>query len=321
MPKRTPPEDEKTQRLERTQRLTERTQKLPERTPETRSRGRGKVVGSVHTPKKRHNRPRRDPNPILRRVCGVLFLIELGLIVFANPYLRVTQVRVEGTQTLAPSQVFEEARVPARTNIFWMALRQPFIARLNTDPVVDHATRRIKLPNTLILRVWERQPFATLALDHQYWLLDSRGVPFRTLTEPYPGVPLVAAQSDDIQGQMLSADTLTLGKPIGAVWLQQTYKLIALVAPDQNLAAAKIKVDQNGNLCLNRRDNLQILLGQADALPQKVALAQAAVAADGGAIARQASYIDVSCPQQPVWMPRPASKSDRRINTWADSSD
>jgi cell division septal protein FtsQ len=217
---------------------------------------------------------------------------------------------VEGAQTLSPMQAFTEAHVPARTNIFWMMLHQPFVRRLQADPVVSHASRSMELPNTLVLRVAERQPVATLALDHQYWLLDAQGVPFRLLTEPYPGVPMVAPQSDVIQGQALSADTISLGKPVKAVWLRQTYSLMALIATDQKLAAAKIKVDQNGNLCLNRKDNLQIFLGQADALPEKVALAQAAIAADGGVIARRASYIDVSCPQQPVWMPRMASRDD-----------
>ncbi len=67
-----------------------------------------------------------------------------------------------------------------------------------------------------------------------------------------------------------------------------------------DLDGAKITVDQNLNLCLNRKDNLQIRLGQPDSLPQKVALADATVSADGGALARQAAYIDVSSPQQPV---------------------
>ena len=46
---------------------------------------------------------------------------------------------------------------------------------------------------------------------------------------------------------------------------------------------------------------MQIKLGQPDDLPQKLALAQAAVGWHGGAFARRAACIDVSSPQQPVY--------------------
>jgi cell division septal protein FtsQ len=312
MPKRTVPDDERTLEMPKQtpdmQTREMRSREMRARNPDASStRHRAKSSTPVRTPKKRHPRRRRDWNPVIRRVAAAVFAVELGLIVFANPYLRVTRVNVEGTQTLSPTQVFDEARVPPHTNIFWMALHQPFAKRLTADPVVDHAARRIKLPNTLILQVWERQPYATLALDGHFWLLDAHGVPFRTLTEPYPGLPVVAPQTRKIQGQVLGPDNVALGTPLRTDWLKHSYQLIALTAPDQNLAAMKIEVDQNGNLCLNRKDNFRILLGQADALPQKIELAQAAITAHGGQINQTAAYIDVSCPEQPAYMQRPTA--------------
>ena len=112
----------------------------------------------IQPPKKRHNRKRRDWNVLVRRVCGVALLAELGALVFANPHLQVIQVQIVGLQTLPAAQVLAEARVPARTNIFWMALREPFAARLRCDPVIAQVTRAIRLPHTLVLRVTERRP-------------------------------------------------------------------------------------------------------------------------------------------------------------------
>ncbi|MGI4789082.1 MAG: hypothetical protein ACRYFS_09555, partial [Janthinobacterium lividum] len=82
------------------------------------------------------------------------------------------------------------------------------------------------------------------------------------------------------------------------------YRLLTLTQADPNLDGTKIVVDQNLNLCLNRKNRPQIRLGQPDALPWKMALADAALSAYGGALSQRASYIDVSCPQQPVWRPR-----------------
>jgi hypothetical protein len=45
-----------------------------------------------------------------------------------------------------------------------------------------------------------------------------------------------------------------------------------------------------------------------------MALAQAAVTAGGGQIALHAAYIDVSCPQQPAFMPRAATRGNTLKN-------
>lgn len=153
-----------------------------------------KTLRPSRRPKKRANRKRRDWNRPLRRAAVLLLVLEIGAALFASPRLRVTQVRVDGAQTLTTQQVFAEAQVPARANIFWLALRAPFVRRLQADPVIDHAARRIELPNTLVLQVWERQPYATLALNGAFWLLDRRGVPYRRLDAPARGVPLIAFQ-------------------------------------------------------------------------------------------------------------------------------
>jgi cell division septal protein FtsQ len=275
-----------------------------------------KSRGSIPAPKRRtHRRAPRNwgrINSTLRGIAFVGLAVELGLILFANPSLRVTKVRVDGAQTLTPAQVYAEAHVPPRANIFRLALREPFAHRLERDPLIDHASRRIQLPDTLILTVTERQPFATLASGGQYWLLDQKGVPYQSLDKPYPGVPLVAVQSSAVSG-----GDVMLGQPLHTRWLAQTYSLMGLLARNSTLEASKISVDQNANICLNRADKLQILLGQPEALPQKVALAEAAVEANGGTIARRAAYIDVSCPELPVWKPRPETEEDRaQARSW-----
>ncbi len=251
----------------------------------------------IRLPKKRANHKRRNWNRTLLGIALFLFLAEAGALLFANPYFRVTRVRVDGAQTLTPQQVYAEAQVPDRTNIFWM-LRQPFARRLAQDPVIDHAERSVALPNLLVLTVTERQPRVVLFGRGQFWLLDKKGIPYRLLPRPLPQVPLLQVS------RAVMPETVTLGKPLPAVWLSDAYRLLALLPENPDLEGAKITVDQNMNLCLNRQDNLQIRLGQPDSLSQKLALADATVSAQGGALARDAAYIDVSCPQQPVYKPR-----------------
>jgi len=262
----------------------------------------------IRAPKKRTNRRRPNWNRSLKFVAVALALGIVAALLFWNPALYVTRVRVDGAQTLMTQQVFAEARVPKRTNIFWM-LRQPFTRRLALNPVIDHASRSIHLPNLLVLTVAERQPRVILAAQGQFWLMDGKGVPYQQIDRPLPPLPIVQVSA------RVMPDDLALGKPLRAVWLPDAYRLLALVQAIPDLDGAKITVDQNLNLCLNSKDNLQIRLGQSDFLPQKVALADAAMSADGGALAREAAFLDVSSLQQPVYKPRPNSKDNDRTES------
>ena len=256
-----------------------------------------------HRRRQKTNRRKRNWNRTLQVFAVFLALGDLAALAFA-PGLHVTKVRVEGTQTLTPQQVFDEAQVPSRTNIFWM-LRQPLTRRLMADPVIAHAERSVRLPDTLVLTITERQPFAVLAATQdgarQFWLLDPNGVPYRQIERPLPSLPVIEAAAAALP------DPVTLGRPTGAVWLPDAYRLLALTEADRQLSGAKIAVDQNLNLCLNRKGMPQIRLGQSDSLPWKMALTEAALSAYGGALSLRAAYIDVSCPQQPVWRPRMTS--------------
>lgn len=256
--------------------------------------------------KRRANRRRRNWHRIIRRCCAVLLVAEALGLLLANPYLRVTHVRIEGLQTLPGDQVFAEAQVPNKTNIFLMAARQPFVKRLQKDPVIDHVSRAIELPRTLVLTVAERQPYTVLSANGGYYVLDRKQVPFRLVDEPPKGIPVLALQGD------MDPGALALGKPIRADWLTQAYKLIALLGAKKNLEAQSIKVDQNANLCLNRKDNLQIKLGQPEELPEKLAVAQETVTAAGENAGARIAYIDVSCPSQPALMPRQQSRPAKR---------
>ena len=258
------------------------------------------------TPRRKTNRRRPNWNRVGQVVAVFLALGDLAALAFA-PGLHVTKVRVQGIQTLTPQQVFQEAKVPNRTNILWM-LRQPLTKRLAADPVIDHAERTVRLPDTLILTVTERRPYAVLSSNRQFWLLDHKGVPYRQLDAPIPYLPVIEAAAAALPAEV------ELGKPLQSLWLPDAYRLLALTHADPDWTGAKIAVDQNLNLCLNRKNRPQIRLGQPDSLPWKMALAKAALSAYGGALSARAAYIDVSCPQQPVWRARAAVNTVVRNN-------
>ncbi|MGO8672990.1 MAG: cell division protein FtsQ/DivIB [Capsulimonadaceae bacterium] len=246
----------------------------------------------------RRNQKHRDGHGIVRRCCAFALIVELAVFLLAYPGFWVRHVRVDGLHSLTAEQVFATARVPLRTNIFYMAARVPLTRRVSAIPEVDHVKRLLMLPNTIVLRVVERTPYAVLAAAGQYWLLDTNRVPYRTVPHPLPGLPTIKPIDQAAMAVVIA------GRPINADWMMQSYHLLGLVATNNTLRARWITVDQNANLCLNRQDNLAINLGSPDDLPAKLAIADAALQNTGSDIARKVAYIDVTCPTQPAMMLR-----------------
>jgi len=248
------------------------------------------------------NRKRKDVGLIVRRWLTSVALVAGLLFLFANPSFRIKSVQVYGAQTVDPQSVIAAAQVPMGKNLFLALLSHKISRRVAEDPEIASVTAGPILPNTVLIRVVERQPYAVFAANGQHWLMDKEGIPYRQIDETAvnPGLPVLAYTG------ILPAGEPVLGHSMSETWLKQAYQLISLVKDSNNLSIQKITVDQSANLCLNRQDNLQIKLGQPDSLPFKVAVAQATLSADDGSIARRAAYIDLSSPDQPVWLPKSA---------------
>ena len=244
----------------------------------------------------RRNRKRRDWNGPIRRACAVLICVEAVVFLLAYPGFKVRNVRIEGLQTLTPAQAFVAAKVPRDTNIFVMALRRPLVQNLEMLPVVDHASRIVQLPDTIVLRVAERQPHAVLAAGGGFWLIDNKRVPYAQVDGPVDGLPTI--QPTD----QAALEPVSAGKPIGSDWLVQTYNLLTLLVNKQTLQPKLITVDQNANMCLNRVDNLRINIGSPDDLSTKLWSAEAIAKQLGPDAAAKADYIDVSSPTHTALM-------------------
>lgn len=245
----------------------------------------------------RRNRKRRDWNGPIRRACAVIACVEILVFLLAYPGFRVRNVRIEGLRTLTASQAFGAARVHAGANIF-LALRQPYVGNLEKLAVVDHASRSIELPNTLVLRISERRPYAVLSTAAGSWLIDRKRVPYAAVDGPVAGLPTIQETGS------AALEAVTPGTQIRSDWLVQAYNLMALLADKQSLRPKLITVDQNANLCLNRQDNLRINIGAPDDLPTKLWNAEAIARAIGSDAASKAEYVDVTCPTHTALMLR-----------------
>jgi cell division protein FtsQ len=256
------------------------------------------------------NRKKKDVGRIIRFWMTTIAIVGGILYLFVNPQFRIKSVKVIGAETVDPQAIIATAHVPIGSNIFLALLTHRIPKNAMKQPEVATAMAGPLLPGTVVIRVTERRPYALFAANGQHWLMDKDGIPYKLFpeSEANPGLPVLAYTG------VLPAGEPVLGHPMSESWLKNAYQLIGLVKATNNLSIQKITVDQSANLCLNRQDNLQIKLGQPDSLPFKVAVAQATLSADDGLIARQAAYIDISSPDQPVWLPKSAVPNGKNLD-------
>lgn len=122
---------------------------------------------------------------------GVLLVLGgLTWLIYGTPVLGVRDVKVVGAQLLTPGQVQDAAAVPddeplARVNLDGVR------ARVRALPPVDRVVVRRSWPSTLVVEVVERTPVAAVPAGKQFTLIDRSGVPYETVADQPPGLPLM----------------------------------------------------------------------------------------------------------------------------------
>lgn len=126
-------------------------------------------------------------------VLGVVVALLVGsaYVVLGTSVLSVRTVTVTGAKALNPGQVLRTAAVPHGANLARLDTTAIRDRLLDAYPGVDTVTVRRSFPSTVRLTVTERQVVAVLHAGTAYWLVDKKSVPFRQVTKPPKGFPVI----------------------------------------------------------------------------------------------------------------------------------
>lgn len=134
--------------------------------------------------------PRREWLPpgflmwVLGRLVGMLVVIGAGWLVYTastSPSFQIRSVQVAGATLLSQADVAGTAEVVG-SNVFWID-RAAAEARLRSLPLVLSAEVTPMLPDTVSVRIVERQPAAFWVSGDQTYVVDNQGVVLRPLAE------------------------------------------------------------------------------------------------------------------------------------------
>lgn len=156
-----------------------------------------------------------------------------------------TDLRVEGATFTAPSAV-EEALDTARGENLFLLRTEPLAEAVRALPTVRAATVSVRLPDTLVVGIEERQPILVWRFGERRYLVDADGTLFARLEEDPPAS---AADLPVIDDRRAASAGLSVGRRLDPVDLDAATRLASVVPSDVGSDAERLSVnisDANG---------------------------------------------------------------------------
>ncbi len=261
---------------------------------------------TTRTPTPQANRARQEADKRRKRKTTLAALytilaIEVAAALFTSPVFAVKQVSVSGLENLTSNERTEVERtitLSPRTNFLTVGTGK-IQKQLAANMEVKKAEVSRKLPNTLVVTVTPRVPFASVslklnALEATHYEVDAQGFPIRLTAQPTPSLPHLVLERNL---------AVVPGKSLHDLALTQTLALLKDAETGLVSRIEKIVIDPQGNLCLNMRDGVAIQFGQAENLGAKWETVERIYHREP-MIAQRMTGINLSVPEKPACTPR-----------------
>lgn len=154
-------------------------------------------------------------------------------------------LRIEGA-TVTDTSAIEDALAPVRGQNLFMLYTPPLRATVASLPTVRDAAVTVRLPDTLVVRLDERDAILIWRVGERRYLVDAEGNLFGMLTseEPTGGPPLPV-----VEDRRAASAGLSIGTRLDPVDLDAATRLASLVPDDVGSTAQRLDVsvtDQSG---------------------------------------------------------------------------
>jgi len=217
-------------------------------------------------PRRRRASAGRRLRPFWFLIAFVALLAGLGAYLLATwPALYPHTVEVDGNHTVSKDAIVESARIDLGKNM-WLQNTHAMAARIEALPYIDRAVIHRRPPDTIVITVTERTPYAFVEDQGQQVTIDHA---LRVLQN---GAPPGLANA-------LPAFAVVLPQPAVAGATIDDPDLVALESDADALAAAHLDArslgfDRFGDVTVQLRNGITVMLGDRSGSVQKVALIQ-----------------------------------------------
>lgn len=231
---------------------------------------------------------------------GGRFLFCLGLVALFllanNQIFRVREIVVNGVDDMTRSYIITLSGIREGDSLFDLNERNVQTA-LSADPYLAFEGMEIQYPDTVILRVRQRNAAAAIAVGGVYVLIDETGQSLEHTTRLPEGMPFVTG---------VTIDHSTVGTKLLSRPSDQIGTLLAIISAlkDQNALSlvAKIDVSDRNNLYLVTQGDVKAILGDNRLLPDKIAWLRASLE-EMTRMGYTGGQLDLSSGKNAVFMP------------------
>jgi cell division protein FtsQ len=236
---------------------------------------------------RRFTRRARQRRGVLAALAGlVLVLVTLVLVAVYSPILALRTITVQGTSRIDPAQVQEAVSGQLGTPLALVDFTR-LTSELGAFPLIRSYGTETVPPDTLIIRIVERQPVGVVLRHGSYDLVDPAGVTIASSPERPAGVPFIDLGTGTIEstGFRTMVDVLIA---LPTTLLPQVDSIIATTQDDVTLVLTGV--------------GQRVRWGDAEDSAKKARVLAALIAVTDPS---RAGEFDVSAPGSAVFSPAP----------------
>ncbi|RKR74304.1 FtsQ-type POTRA domain-containing protein [Frondihabitans australicus] len=216
---------------------------------------------------------------------GVVVVVLVGSVTISvfSPLLSLQTIKVEGTSRVSKAAVLDSLHDQIGKPLAMVDFTQ-VKSDLSDFPLIESYVTETEPPHTLVIKITERQPIASVKISSGYELVDPAGIVIQTSPKQPAGYPVV-----DIKGATIS----------GSVYRAAAEVLLSLPAT-LRASVTKVTASTADDVTLNLKTGEQVVWGSADSSTQKAALLTGLIKSHKATNPSQPVEYDVSAPDNGI---------------------
>jgi len=226
------------------------------------------------TGKSRNLKLKHKEAPGWKRVLRVLFRLTLlaGLCVLAvhgEKYFTVTEIRVTGESAVPAAEIISVSGAESSRNIFMLQEKKAVQLIKEEYPQLETVEVSRSLPGSILIKITERVPVATVMTADGYWLIDKNTVCFDLSAKQDQTYPIITGLDGSI-----GPPGLPLKCPVRKKVLKDFFTLWA----ERDFSELKeLDLSSSYNLIIYTTDQMEIWLGDSSSLTEKLLLVESSL--------------------------------------------
>lgn len=210
--------------------------------------------------RKEKKRPKK--RSLKRKIVFLLVLASTFIFpLFSSTYFALGRVEVKGGRQLSHLELLSLSKIRPRRNLFCLNLRK-IRANLKKHPKIKEVDLSRRLPDTVLLEVRERKPEALVFAHNLFWIVDKEGfVLDKKDSKGRLHLPLLTGV-----GKL----KIRIGERLRKEKISQALDCLKFSSCLQPEKLAKVGFDSLGKVYLYTKSGLEIRLGEAEDLKEKI---------------------------------------------------